>query len=159
MAKKKVADVVLALAQPIAAENGCEVVDIEFKKEGADYFLRVFIDLLDAGEGQTVSLNECEAVSRALSTALDEADPIEQAYMLEVSSPGLDRPLKKDADFERFSGRLVEVGLYKPIHGSKLVTGTLVGLQDGQIILTLDSGERWGIARGEPAFVKLAVVF
>ena len=79
--------------------------------------------------------------------------------MLEVSSPGLDRPLKKDADFERFSGRLVEVGLYKPIHGSKLVTGTLVGLQDGQIILTLDSGERWGIARGEPAFVKLAVVF
>lgn len=159
MAKKKVTDIVLALAQPIAAENGCEVVDVEFKKEGADYFLRVFIDLIDAEHGQTVSLNECEAVSRALSTALDEADPIEQAYMLEVSSPGLDRPLKKDTDFERFSGQLVEVGLYKPLNGSKLVTGTLVGLRDGQIVLTLDSGETWSIARGEPAFVKLAVVF
>ena len=159
MAKAKVTDVVLAMAQPIAADNGCEVVDVEFKKEGSDYFLRVFIDLIDADAGKHVSLTECEAVSRALSTALDKADPIEQAYMLEVSSPGLDRPLKKDADFEKFSGRLVDVGLYKPLNGSKTVTGTLVGLVDGMVVLTLDNGEPWRIARTDTASVKLAVVF
>ena len=159
MAKLKVTDVVLDLAQPIAADNGCEVVDVEFKKEGADYFLRVFIDLIDAGEGRTVSLNECEVVSRALSTALDKADPIEQAYMLEVSSPGLDRPLKKDADFEKFSGRLVDVGLYRPQNGSKTVTGTLQGLEDGEIVLSLDDGSQRRIARTDAASVKLAVVF
>lgn len=159
MAKLKVTDVVLELVQPIAADNGCEVVDVEFKKEGADYFLRVFIDLIDAGEGRTVSLNECEAVSRALSTALDKADPIEQAYMLEVSSPGLDRPLKKDADFEKFSGRLVDVGLYRPQNGSKTITGTLQGLEDGEIVLSLDDGSQRRIARTEAASVKLAVVF
>lgn len=159
MAKLKVTDVVLELVQPIAADNGCEVVDVEFKKEGADYFLRVFIDLIDAGEGRTVSLNECEAVSRALSTALDKTDPIEQAYMLEVSSPGLDRPLKKDADFEKFSGRLVDVGLYRPQNGSKTITGTLQGLEDGEIVLSLDDGSQRRIARTEAASVKLAVVF
>ena len=115
--------------------------------------------MIDADAGNHVSLTECEAVSRALSTALDKADPIEQAYMLEVSSPGLDRPLKKDADFEKFSGRLVDVGLYKPLNGSKTVTGTLVGLVDGMVVLTLDNGEPWRIARADAASVKLAVVF
>ena len=159
MAKMKVTDAVLAMAQPIAADNGCEVVDVEFKKEGADYFLRVFIDLMDADDGRTVSLNECEAVSRALSTALDKADPIEQAYMLEVSSPGLDRPLKKDADFEKFSGRLIDVGLYRPQNGSKTVTGTLQGLDGDEIVLTLADGTPWRIARADAASVKLAVIF
>ena len=159
MMKAKVADAVLEIAQPIAADNGCEVVDVEFKKEGTEYFLRVFIDLIDSREGHTVSLNECEAVSRALSTALDKADPIEQAYMLEVSSPGLDRPLKKESDFEKFAGRLVDVGLYKTHNGSKTVTGTLVGLDGGNIVLTLDNGEEWRVVRTDAASVKLAVVF
>ena len=94
MAKSNTEKKVLPLLEPIVAERGLELVDLEFVKEGANWYLRVYIDK----EGG-VSIDDCEAVSRALEAKLDEKDPIEQAYVLEVSSPGIDRPLKKDADF------------------------------------------------------------
>lgn len=154
MKKSNVCAAVYELAVPIAAQNGCEIYDIEFKKEGSDYYLRIFIDMADAD--RSVSLDECEAVSRALSEALDKADPIEQAYMLEVSSPGLDRALKTAEHFAKFMGSKVDIGLYKAVNGTKVVTGTLVSFEDGIIALDTDSGD-FTIRQSETTYVKLSL--
>lgn len=154
MKKSNVCSEVLKLAEPIADQNGCEIYDIEFKKEGSDYYLRIFIDLKD--REKKVSLDECEAVSRALSEVLDDKDPIEQAYMLEVSSPGLDRQLKTEQHFKRFEGSKVDVGLYKAVNGTKCLTGTLSSFEDATLTLMLDS-EEFKIALSETTFVKLSL--
>ena len=154
MKKSNVVSAVNALVTPIAAANGCTVYDIEFKKEGSDYYLRIFLDMAD--EEKSVSLNECEAVSRALSDALDKADPIEHAYMLEVSSPGLDRALRTAEHFARFIGTKVDVGLYKAVNGAKVISGTLVSFADGIITLQTDGGE-FTIPQSETTSVKLSL--
>lgn len=154
MKKSDVCAKVFELAAPIAAENGCEIYDIEFQKEGSDYYLRIFLDMLDAE--RSVSLDECEAVSRALSDALDKADPIEQAYMLEVSSPGLDRALKTDEHFAKFMGSKVDIGLYKAVNGAKVVTGMLASFADGIITIQTDNGE-FAISQKETTSVKLSL--
>ena len=156
MAEKKVTETVFEYANPIALENGCFVDDVEFKKEGSDYVLRVIIDVDDEKGG--VSIDQCEAVSKALSDILDEKDPITQAYMLEVSSPGIDRELKKDKDFERFKGRDVDVKLYKALNGQKLITAKLLGLHDG--IIKLESGkETIELEKSSVASVRLAIIW
>ena len=135
--KKNIATEIEKLVLPITDANGLELVDVEYVKEGGEFFLRVYIDK----EGG-VSLNECELVTRALNPILDEKDPIKDNYYLEVSSPGLDRPLKKDKDFVRYQGRDVEIKLYKPINGSKLHEGELVGLtEDKNIKVIIDNEE------------------
>lgn len=154
MKKSNVCAAVTELAAPIAAANGCEIYDIEFVKEGSDYYLRVFIDMADAE--RSVSLDECEAVSRALSDALDKADPIEQAYMLEVSSPGLDRTLKTPEHFAKFIGSKVDIGLYKAVNGAKVITGNLVSFEDKTITLDLN-GESFTISQAETTYVKLSL--
>lgn len=154
MKKSNVCAFVAELAAPIAASNGCEIYDIEFQKEGSDYYLRVFIDMIDAQ--RSVSLDECEAVSRALSDALDKADPIEQAYMLEVSSPGLDRALKTPEHFAKFIGSKVDIGLYKSVNGAKVITGNLVSFEDKTITLDVN-GESFTIAQAETTYVKLSL--
>ena len=154
MKKSNVCDAVLSLATPIAEANGCEIYDIEFKKEGSDYFLRLYIELAD--KEKTVSLDECEAVSRALSEVLDKEDPIEQAYMLEVSSPGIDRHLKKEEHFKRFMGEKVDVGLYKAINGAKVICGTLKNFDGNLIILDLE-GSDFEIALKDTTYVKLSL--
>ena len=154
MKKSDVCATVRGIAAPIAAANGCEIYDIEFVKEGSDYYLRVFLDMADAD--RSVSLDECEAVSRALSEALDKADPIEQAYMLEVSSPGLDRALKTAEHFAKFIGTKVDIGLYKAVNGAKLITGILKSF-DGGIITILTGGEEFTIAQKETTYVKLSL--
>lgn len=121
----KTEDIVLALAEPIASDEGADVVDVEFKKEGGDWFLRVYIDK----EGG-VSIDDCENVSRRLSDKLDEKDPIEQNYILEVSSPGADRILKKEREFLYYIGREVDVKLYKAAETGKEFSGTLAGFAD-----------------------------
>ena len=151
----KITQTVLNMALPIANAEGCTVYDVEYKKEGSDYVLRIILDTEDA---QPVSLTMCENVSRAMSDELDSNDPIASPYILEVTSPGLDRPLKKDEDFVRFKGREIEVGLYKQLNGSKLVCGTLVGLENGEIIVTVDNSEV-RINREDASFVRLAVIF
>lgn len=139
MAKKRAtgsgntAEVVRRLAQPIAEEAGVLLWDVRFVKEGADWFLRVYIDR----EDQPVSIDDCVKVSRKLSDVLDEKDPISQSYCLEVSSPGIERELTRPEHFAAFTGAAVVVRLYQAIEGEKEFAGILQALtEDGRVILT-----------------------
>lgn len=152
----KVAEAVLGMALPIADSQGCTVYDVEYKKEGSDYVLRIILDTLD--DNVPVSITMCENVSRELSDRLDNYDPTNSPYILEVTSPGLDRPLKKDEDYVRFAGKEVEVGLYKQLNGSKLISGKLLGLEDGMVAVEV-SGEKLLVKREDTSFVRLAVIF
>ncbi|SHG93573.1 ribosome maturation factor RimP [Tepidibacter thalassicus] len=129
--EKLVEDIVL----PILDRENFELVDIEYVQEAGHKYLRVYIDK----EGG-ISLKDCQIVSEELSKLLDELDPIKENYFLEVSSPGLDRPLKKDKDFERYKGRDVELKLYKSLDGKKQFEGELLGLFDG--VIKIKFGEK-----------------
>ena len=149
MAYSKTEIIALSLAEPIAKERGCYIYDVEFVKEGGAYFLRIFADR-DGG----IDLDECEAISRALSTKLDEADPIKQNYYLEVSSPGIERKLKTKEHFDRYIGEVIDIGLYKQVNGSRQLSGVLVGF-DGGVITAEVNGERLEISQKETTWVKL----
>lgn len=127
----KVIEVVEELVTPIVAELNLELVDIEYAKEGKNWFLRVFID-----KDNGVDIEECEMVSERLSEKLDEVDPIPYNYFLEVSSPGAERPLKKEKDFQKAIGKNVYIKTYEPIDGEKGFEGILTNY-DGQV-LTLE---------------------
>lgn len=146
----KVTQLAAQLAQPIVQANGCTLWDVEYVREAGTWFLRIYIDK----EGG-VSINDCEAVSRPLSDALDEADPIEGSYTLEVSSAGADRALKKPEHFAAFVGREVDVHLYRPVDGRKEHTGVLAGYEQGDVLL--EGGTRF--AKKEVAQVRLHVTF
>ncbi|MEH7110925.1 ribosome maturation factor RimP [Neobacillus niacini] len=124
----KVTEVVEELAQPIIHELGLELVEIEFVKEGKNWFLRVYID-----KENGVDIEDCGIVSERLSEKLDELDPITHNYFLEVSSPGAERPLKKAKDFEKAIGKNVFIKTYEPIDGEKGFEGTLLDY-DGQTV-------------------------
>ncbi|EHL09280.1 hypothetical protein HMPREF0322_00005 [Desulfitobacterium hafniense DP7] len=130
-----------AIIAPVITEQGLELVDVEYVKEGAHWYLRIYIDK----EGG-VDIDDCTNVSHLVSEVLDKHDPIAQAYMLEVSSPGLERPLKKDEDFERFTGKLVRVLTKEVYQGYKEFTGYLVGLIEDDIVLEYEK-ERMAIPR------------
>ena len=132
---------VAALVEPLIAAKGLELVDVEYVKEGPHWYLRIYVDK----EGG-VDLDDCAEVSQVVSAELDKADPIKQAYMLEVSSPGLERPLKKDQDFERFKGSLVTVRTTEIYQGFTEFTGYLVGLVGGDVVLEYE-GEQMAIPR------------
>lgn len=149
----KVTEIAEALAAPIAAENGCEVWDVEYVKEAGSWYLRVY---LDRPEG--VTIDHCEAVSRALSDKLDEADPIEGSYILEVSSPGADRVLRKPEHFARFLGEKVEVRLYRPRDGAKSLVGDLADYAEGAVTLQTPR-ERVTIPKQDIAQVRLYITF
>ncbi len=142
-----------ALLQPIADANGVEIYDVEYVKEGSDYYLRAYID-----KPEGVSINDCENVSRALSDALDREDFIPDAYILEVSSPGLGRTLKKDRHLEHSIGRKVEIRLYKPLDGAKEYSGVLKAFDGTDIVITQDAGDRT-FTRSDIAVIKLAFDF
>ena len=110
-----------------------ELVDVEFVKEGPHWVLRIFLDRPDG-----IDIEDCQEVSTALSQRLDDEDPIPQAYSLEVSSPGLERPLKKIEDFQRFSGERVQIKTYRAEAGRKKFIGVLLGLADDNVELELD---------------------
>ena len=139
------------LKQPVA-ELGFELCDVEFLKEYGDWVLTLYIDKQGG-----VNIDDCERVSRAVDPLLDEADPIEQAYMLSVSSLGLDRPLKKDADFARNIGNRIEIKLFAPKNGKKEFTGELVSFDESNIVVKLESGEltleRKALALARPELV------
>ncbi|MDD3395181.1 MAG: ribosome maturation factor RimP [Clostridia bacterium] len=145
---------IMPFLEPIVAERNLELVDFEFVKEGANWYLRVYIDK----EGG-VDIEDCESVSRALEAELDADDPIEQAYILEVSSPGIDRPLKKDADFEKYRGEIIEIKLYKAIEGQKQFQGELLGLENGVISIEDDENKIFAFEQKDVASVRLAVIF
>lgn len=125
-----VREVTESIATPILSDLSLELVDVEFKKEGKSWFLRVYIERVN---GTGVDLEDCAAVSERLSEELDKQDPIEQAYYLEVSSPGAERPLKNEKDLQRATGKHVNVTTYAPIDGEKQFEGKLVNF-DGDVL-------------------------
>ncbi|WP_089858510.1 ribosome maturation factor RimP [Halanaerobium salsuginis] len=129
----RVAEIVTDYVLPIAHTEDLNLIDVEFIKEGSDWILRIFLE----NQAGDLTIEECEKVSRALSAVLDEEDPIDKSYILEVSSPGLERPLKTEADFERFQGELIAVTTYAKIKGEKEFVGILEAYQNNEILLKL----------------------
>lgn len=141
------------LLLPIMEENGFELVDVEYVKEGGNWYLRAYID-----KPGGISVNDCELVSRRLSDLLDEKDYVEDAYILEVSSPGLGRPLKKEKDFKRSLGELVEVRTYRMVEKKKEFTGILKAYDDNTVTIEEDETERV-FDKSEIALIRLAFDF
>jgi len=133
----KVTDAVAALARPIVERSGCTLWDVEYVKEAGAWYLRLYID-----KPGGVSIDDCEAVSRPVSDALDELDPIEGSYTFEVSSAGADRVLRKEEHFAAFTGSEVEVKLYRPQDGQRIWVGRLTGYAGGDVSIAAPSGER-----------------
>ena len=147
---KKVTELTAELALPLVEAAGCTLWDVEYVREAGAWYLRVF---LDAPEG--VSIDQCEAVSRPLSDALDEVDPIQGSYVLEVGSAGADRALKKPEHFAQCMGQEVDVKLYRPREGGKLFTGVLTGYEAGAVTIELPGGEEMTFDKKETAQVRL----
>ena len=149
----KVTDLVSKLALPVAEEAGCELWDVEYVREAGTWYLRIYLDK-DGG----VDILDCEKVSRTLSDLLDEADPIERSYTLEVSSAGAERPLKRPGDFHRFMGSPVAVKLYKAKNGRKEFAGVLAGYDGGDITITVGD-TALTFAGDEVALCRLRIEF
>lgn len=143
-----------ALAEHILSDAGCELYDTEYVKEGQDYYLRVFIDK----EGG-VTIDDCETVSRALSDLLDKEDYIKDAYIFEVSSPGLGRVLKKDRHLEKSIGDEVEISTYKKIDGTKEFRGILAEFTPETITIEEENGEKRTLLRADISRIRLALDF
>lgn len=141
------------LLAPIAEANQVSIYDVEYVKEGSDYYLRAYIDKPDG-----VNIQDCENVSRALSDALDEEDFIPDAYILEVSSPGLGRALKKDKHLQASIGQEVEVKLFKPIDKCKEFSGILESF-DAEVIVIKDGETTRTFERSAVALIRLAFDF
>lgn len=139
---------------PIAGANGVEIYDVEYVKEGSDWYLRAYIDK----EGG-VTIEDCEKISRAASAMLDKEDFIEDAYILEVSSPGLGRALKKDKHLQKSIGEAVEIKTYKPIEKKKEFAGVLQSFDRESITIKPEEGESMKFARSEVALIRLALDF
>ena len=150
----KITDAVTALAQPVAEQLGCAIWDVEFVNEAGTRFLRVYIDK----EGG-VSIQDCEDFSRALDPVLDEADPIPESYVFEVSSAGCERQLKRPGDFARFMGSPVLVKTYRNRDGRKEFAGVLAGYEDGDVLLDMGGAEPERFAKADVAMVRLRVEF
>ena len=146
----KVTQITADLALPFVEQAGCTLWDVEYVKEAGSYFLRVYIDK----EGG-VSIQDCEAVSRPLSDALDEADPIQDSYVLEVSSAGADRVVIKPEHLDRFIGEEVEIKFYKARDGRKSCVAILRGYtQDGRLTLE-ENGAQFTLEKQDVAQVRL----
>ena len=152
--QKNIARTVEQWASPIAASMGLYIWDTEFKKEGADWFLRIYIDSNDRG----ISTDDCEAVSRAVEEILDREDPIEQAYFLEVSSPGIERVLTRPQHFEKYIGADVVVKLFGEIEGRKVFKGVLSSY-DGGVVTVASEGKDISFQQNKAALIKLDVAF
>ncbi len=155
MAKEKIKDFLERVAKDFFNEEGYELYNVEFVKEGKDWFLRVYIDKKN-GEG--ISMNDCEKVSRYISQVLDDEDPISQNYYLEVSSPGIERELFKLEHYQRFIGELVEIKLYEPIDNTKKITGTLANANEEFVEINLEE-KNIKIKMEQIAKTKLAIIF
>ena len=151
----KITDFTAQLARPVVEANGCTLWDVEYVKEAGSWYLRVYIDK-DTG----VSIDDCEAVSRVLSDLLDEADPIEGSYTLEVGSAGAERALKRPSDFQQFLGSPVLVKLYRAREGRKEFAGYLKGYDEatGDVTVTVGSQDLV-FPKKETALIRLRVEF
>lgn len=152
--KKNIESIVEELVLPIINAKDIELVDVEYVKEAGQFYLRIYLEK----EGG-ITLNDCEEVSREINPILDEKDPIKDNYFLEVCSPGLDRPLKKEKDFIRYAGRDVEIKLYKPLNGTKELEGELVGLTEDKKIKVIIDNNEVEFDKKEIAIIRLLVKF
>ena len=142
-----------ALLQPIVEQFGFELVDVEYVKEGGTWYLRGYVD-----KPGGITINDCEAVSRQFSDRMDEEDFIPDSYVMEISSPGLDRPLKKPKDFERSIGKEVEIRTYRPVDHCKEFVGTLISYDDDTVTVETE-GQNRVIERKDIALVRLYIEF
>ncbi len=142
------------LALPLVEENNFELVDVEYVKEGSNWYLRLYID-----KPGGINIDDCEVISRALSDKLDEEDYIEDAYILEVSSPGLGRPLKKDKDFARNIGNEVELKLFKAVDKQKEFTGILKEFDKETVTIEIDEDTDMSFNRTDIALIRLTLDF
>lgn len=153
MAYSKTEKLCFELAEPVANSFGCYVYDVEFIKEGAAKYLRIYADK----EGG-INIEDCENISRKISLILDERDPIKENYILEVSSPGVERKLKQKKHFDDNLEKCVDIGLYKAQNGSKQLNGILKGFDNG--VITVESGgETININQSDTSYVKLHFEF
>ena len=143
-----------AILMPIVEEHGFELVDVEYVKEGGTWYLRAYID-----KPGGINVDDCEVVSRRLSDILDEKDYIEEAYILEVSSPGLGRPLKKEKDFKRSLGEEVDVRTYRMIEKQKEFTGLLKDYDDATVTIEREDGTLKTFEKSDLALIRLAFDF
>ena len=145
--------VIEAMTLQYLEENGFELVDVEYVKEGRNYFLRVYVDK-DGG----IDIDDCGRISEYISTILDENDPIPDAYFLEVSSPGAERPLKKPQDYVKAEGKQVLVTTHEPFEGLKEFEGKLIRVSDEQLAVQIGK-KTYEIPREKVAHARLAIVF
>ena len=149
----KITEQVAQFAQPVVEANGCQLWDVEYVREGSEWFLRLYID-----KESGVDITDCEAISRAVDPILDEKDPIAESYHFEVCSAGIERPLKRPSDFEKFMGSPILVKLYRPRNGLKEIPGILRGYDSGKV--TVEAGkETITFEKSEVALVRLRVEF
>ena len=142
------------LLEPVVSEQGFELVDVEYVKEGGTWYLRAYID-----KPGGITVDDCEAVSRRFSDILDEKDYIEDSYVFEVSSPGLGRPLKKEKDFARSIGEEVEIRTYRSIDRQKEFTGILTRYDGNTVTITYEDGTEQTFERADIALIRLALDF
>jgi ribosome maturation factor RimP len=160
-------DEVRALAERVAGTYGLEIFDVQFRREASGWVLRVTIDrpgLADtqarAGSpGDSVGVDDCRSVSHDLSALLDVEEPIDRAYTLEVTSPGLDRPLRRAADYDRFRGRLAQLVTGEPVDNQTHFRGRLLGLDAGDVVLGYESGRQVRIPLAAVSRARLEVEF
>ena len=150
----KVTDIVAEFSRPVVEQFGCQLWDVEYVREGSDYFLRLYIDKEDG----VVDISDCEKISRAVDPILDEKDPIQESYHFEVCSAGLERALKRPGDFERFMGSPIMIKLYRPRNGLKELPGVLQGYEGGRVT-ALCGKETITFEKSEVALVRLRVEF
>lgn len=149
--KKNIAGMVWELIEPVADSLGYRIWNVEYVREGADMFLRITIDA-----DRTISIEDCERMTRAVDPILDEADPIEESYFLQVSSPGIERVLSLDEHFKSSVGAEIEIKLYKPLDGLRTLRGKLLGYDSG--VITLQTQEK-NIKIDRKDVAKAATVF
>jgi len=150
MTRTEIEDKISTLVEPLLSGTQLELVDVEYVQE-REWYLRIFID-----KPGGIGIDDCEQLSRNLEPILDEADYLKQAYYLEVSSPGLDRVLRREKDFVRYAGKLVDIKFYRPRAGVKEVTAILKGLQDG-VLCVENQGREITYPQDEIAQVRLHI--
>ncbi|QPJ66383.1 MAG: ribosome maturation factor RimP [Candidatus Nitrohelix vancouverensis] len=134
MAKSSISHQVTEIVEPIAQEDGLELVDVEYKKSGPSWILRIYIDKVGG-----ITLKDCQNLSRQISDLVDINEVISIPYVLEVSSPGLDRPLKKERDFTKYAGKKIKLKTFSPIQGQKNFTGVIKDFQERTLFLQVDA--------------------
>ncbi|TCS82980.1 ribosome maturation factor RimP [Tepidibacillus fermentans] len=151
---QKITEIVEKMVLPILKQEDLELVDIEYKKEGSNWFLRIFIDK----EQGVVDLDDCSKVSELLSKELDKVDPIANPYFLEVSSPGAERPLKNEKDLRKAIGKHVHITTYEPIENQKVFEGELLSFEN-EVVTIKEAKKVYKIPYKSVASARLAIVF